>query len=160
MKRTKLGLIAAVLIFVLFFCFAGASIVAVELGNRAASATETASELSFNARLLPAFIAEKLRESDGYVIHTGRFHGLSALFVESAIEDVSYTDIIYAYEGNLCELFCEKGSDFLPGDGPALLAVHTLEFTEPKTGLIRIDAEDALGHVLSFHIYIRSGGRV
>ncbi len=161
MKGSKLASVSVLAVLFLYLLFIGSAAVSLFLGTKAQGSLNALSARSFEERTIPAFIAEKLRESDGNgAIYTGDFCGSSALFIESSLEGVLYTDIIYGYDGRLFELFCEKGDPFSREDGAQLVSLGKVSFSEPKTGLIHVVITDSDGEKTILDIFLRSGGEL
>ncbi|PKM73179.1 MAG: hypothetical protein CVU91_06335 [Firmicutes bacterium HGW-Firmicutes-16] len=161
MKGSKLTSVSVVAVLFLYLLFIGSAAVSLFLGTKAQGSLEVLSMHSFEARTIPAFIAEKLRESDDIgAIYTGDFSGSSALFIESSLDGVLYTDMIYGYDGRLFELFCEKGALFSREDGAQLALLGTVSFSEPKTGLIHVVITGSDGEKTTLDIFLRSGGEL
>ncbi len=158
MKRPGLWTASSAALLLLYLFFIGSAAAVLILGIKAQDFSETLSERSFGERMALAYLAEKLRQSDGCDIYTGDFGGSNALFIESTYEGILYTDIIYGYDGHLCELFCEKGANFSPEDGSVLTEVGAVTFTEPADGLVRIEITDINGKTTVLNIFLRSGG--
>ncbi len=161
MKKSKLVSVSVAVVIFLYLLFIGSAAASLFLGTKAQGSLEILSVHSFEERTIPAFIAEKLRESDGNgAIYTGDFCGSSALFIESSLEGVLYTDIIYGYDGQLFELFCVKGDPFSREDGTQLVSLDTVVFSEPKTGLIHVIITNSAGETTILDIFLRSGGEL
>lgn len=73
-------------------------------------------------------------------IYPGDFNGLSALFLEKEYDQVMYQTVIYQYDDWVRELFFEKGLDFAPEDGMAVIQVDSLSFEQLDGGLIKAKA--------------------
>ena len=161
MTKSKLTSVSAAAVLLLYLLFIGSVTSSLFLGAKAQSNLRSLSEFSFESRTIPAFIAEKLRECDGSgAVYTGDFDGSNALFIESSLEGVLYTDIIYGYDSRLFELFCQKDSPFSREDGLPLATLDDVVFSEPRTGLIKAIVTGSDGKTSVFNIFLRSGGDI
>lgn len=161
MKRFKIHFVATASVLFLLLAFIGSALAVVVLGKDFESAEKSLSAQSFCERTLMSFLTEKLRQGDGSGnIYVGEFDGVNALFIESMLQDTLYTDIIYCYDGALCELFCEKGADFSYTDGTKLIDVGSVIFSEPESALIYIEATSTEGRTSFLHLFLKSGGQL
>lgn len=161
MKRYKIHFASTASVLFLLLAFVGSALAVVVLGKDFESAEKSFSAQSFCQRALMSFLTEKLRQGDGSGdIYVGEFNGTNALFIESTFQDTLYTDIIYCYDGALCELFCENGADFSHKDGNKLIDVGSVIFSEPESGLIYIEATDTEGKTSFIHLFLKSGGKL
>lgn len=161
MKRYKINFAATTCVLFLLLAFIGSAIAVVGLGTQSESAEKAISAQAFCKRTLMSFLAEKVRQGDGSGdIYVGEFEGTNALFIEYTLQETLYTDIIYSYDGALCELFCEKGAGFSHKDGTKLIEVSSVIFSEPESGLIYIEATGTDGKTSSLHLYLKSGGQL
>ncbi len=161
MKRLKIHFFATASVLFLLVAFIGSAMAVLVLGTQAEISQRAFSEQAFSDRTLMSFLSEKLRQGDsGGNIYIGDFDGINALFIESTLEGKLYTDIIYCYDGALCELFCEKGAVFSQKDGTKLIESERVVFSETKSGLIFIEATDTEGKTSFLHLFLKSGGRL
>lgn len=161
MKRFKINFAATACVLFLLLAFIGSAMAVVVFGTQSESSEKAFIAQAFSERTLMPFLAEKLRQGDGLGdIYTGEFDGINALFIESTLQNTLYTDIIYCYDGALCELFCENGSDFSRKDGTKIIEVGSVIFSEPESGLIYIEATDKEGRTSFLHLLLKSGGQL
>ena len=161
MKRYKIRFAATACVLFLLLAFIGSAVAVVLLGTQSESAEQSFSAQTFGKRTLMSFLSEKLRQGDGAGdIYVGEFDGTNALFIESTLQGALYTDIIYGYEGFLCELLCEKSADFSHKDGTKLIEVGSVSFSEPESGLIYIEVTDTEGKTSFLHMFLKSGGQL
>ncbi|MFB0921096.1 MAG: DUF4860 domain-containing protein [Oscillospiraceae bacterium] len=159
MTRSSLALLSVTLVLLLYLLFIASAAATLLLGVKAQSNLCSISGHSFEDRTVPAFIAEKLHESDGVgAVYTGNFGGASALYIECSLEGLIYTDIIYGYDDQLYELFCEKGAVFSCEDGTQLVSLGQIAFFETKTGLIQAIITGSDGKTRVLYFFLRSGG--
>ncbi len=158
LRLTSAPAAAILILYILFVVSAAASLF---LGVKAQGNLCTISGHSFEDRIIPAFISQKLRENAGVgAVYTDDFGGSSALYIESSLNGVIYTDIIYGYDGQLYELFCKKGAHFTCADGIRLMALSQVTFSEPQTGLLHADITGSDGKTRALCVFLRSGGGI
>ena len=109
-----------------------------------------------NERIALSYIRTRIRKTDGAgSISVGSFHDLSVLSLEETLGERVFVTYIYLYDGWIHELFHERGQDFLPRDGIALVRADSLSFEEVEEGLIRVSTD-----YKSLLIYPRSSRKV
>ena len=161
MSRTKLTSVYAAAVLFLYLLFIGAAASSLFLGIKVQNSLRARSEYSFDDGIIPAFISQKLRESDGVgTIYIGDFDGSSALYIESFLNRAIYTDIIYSYDGQLYELFCEKGARFTCDGGIRLAPLNQVAFSESRSGLIQADITGSDGKTRALCVFLRRGGGI
>lgn len=109
-----------------------------------------------------AYLTRKVQASDDNgAISVTKFHGSNALSLSQEIEGVKYVTVIYAYNGNLREVFCPEDSvdiispdsgtvlfpadEFLPSFNGNLLNLTILTDKEEYFRLVTIRGEEKLG---------------
>lgn len=160
MRKTGAGhSVDAVFVLSLFCVFAAAVLMTLILGTKTHAAMETASDEAYYSRTAISYMTEKLRHADGAGgTDIGEFGGSPALFIYETYNGTEYETAIYCFEGDLCELFCEKGSDLGPSAGKDIIAASSVGFTFVTEKLIRIDYTDPDGNTASAYVSLRSGG--
>ena len=147
------------LVIALICAFTASVIMVLLLGIRIYNSITRASELAYSERTCMSYISEKLRHGDANgAVYVGKFDGLNAIYIDSAYGDTVYNDILYCYDGYLNELFCEKGEEFYKTDGTEIIGAESVSFTEPKAGLIYVEAVDLSKNTDRLYISLRSGG--
>ena len=112
-------------IFVLLGLFALMSTLMVLLGAQMYRATVDSSELNNEGRLLGAYVRSMVRAMDGTDSVEITQHGdITALGLRDLIDDEVYVTWLYVYEGQLCELFCEREEEFFPERGSEICPAH------------------------------------
>lgn len=109
-----------------------------------------------------AYLTRKVQASDDNgAISVASFHDNSSLFLSQEIEGVKYVTIIYAYNGNLREVFCPKDSvnsispdsgtilfpadEFVPSFNGNLLNLTIFAKGEEYSRLVTVRGEEKLG---------------
>ena len=130
--------IDAVFALAVFCGFAVCVVVTIMLSASAYISTNAIAEGGRNERILLSYIRTKIRSADTTrAISVGDFHGITALFLEETLDNREFVTTIYLYDGTVRELFHEKGSDFLPTDGVAIIDASHLHFAE-ENGFLHI----------------------
>jgi hypothetical protein len=131
--------IDTVFVLAVFSIFAASVLLVIVLsGNAYANITEISDD-GQSERILISYIRTKIRATDNAnAIFVGTFHGNSALFLEENLNGREFVTAIYLHDGVVRELFHERGGDFLPEDGVAIIHTATLFFEQADHGLIRV----------------------
>ncbi len=110
-------------------------------------------------RVSLSYVTAKLRASDAAGrIETGSYGDGGAVFLYEDIDGVTYETILYVYDGNLMEIFFEKGHEQGPEFGEAVCPALRLETAEMENGLLRLALTGPDGGVQTAGVYIRSDG--
>ena len=124
----------------LFFVFAStALIVLLATSNIYQNITET-SEASFQQSTTLSYISEKIRQNnsvDGENIYLCKFDGCDALAIAQDYNDISYVTYIYELDGDLKELFIQKGITASAQTGTTILQIQKLQMKELSDGLFQ-----------------------
>ena len=101
---------------------------------------------NYELRTSLLYISNKIKAfNENGMICKGEFNSEDALFLEENIEGISYTTKIYAYEGQLYELFAETNNDLDAVSGTKITDAAALEVTEIKDNLLKITVESPKG---------------
>ena len=91
-------------------------------------------------------------------VSAGDFGGQDAVFLLQEIDGNIYETILYVYEGQLMELFCEQGWELEPRDGQSITAAESLTVWEGSPGLLRLSYTGADGRTEMADVFLRSAG--
>lgn len=159
MNREKTYTIDTVFIIVLFCVFTTSVLIVLLLGTRIYKSMSDSSEIAYAERTCMSYIAEKLRHGDSEgSVYVGEFDGLNAIYIETEYDEITYNNILYFNDGWLCELFCDKGAEFVRTDGTKIIEAESVSFTESGSGLFCVEATDLSGNTSRLNISLRSGG--
>ncbi|MDF2839061.1 MAG: hypothetical protein K0S60_764 [Evtepia sp.] len=157
--REKTNSIDTVFAASLLCVFAASVLMVLLLGTRIYNSMSSASDLAYQDRISMSYIAEKLRHADKTgAVYVGEFDGINAIYLETEDRETTYQTILYYYDGWLCELFCEKGSEFQKTDGTKITHAEAVHFSEAGSGLFDVEVIDLSGNTSHLTIYLRSGG--
>lgn len=111
---------------------------------------------SYTQRVALSYLINQIRRSDeAGGVALSQFGGSDALALTERLDGAEYQTLLYCYDGALRELYIERGADFPPEDGFAILPLEKLSLTE-QDGLIQITVRDAGGSVFSACVAQRS----
>lgn len=101
---------------------------------------------NYQLRTSLLYVSNKIKAfNENGMIYQGNFNGTDALFLEEKLDGVSYTTKIYAYEGELYELFAEADNDLDAVSGTKITDAAALEVTEVEKNLLKITVESPKG---------------
>lgn len=115
--------------------------------------------IQFESRTSISYITTKLHRCDSKdSVRVDSFGDSNALFLSETLEDGNtYETIIYLFEGDVKELFVEKGKRLPPSSGMTILPVEAITFSMKNNDLIIIDYETIEGSYTSY-VYLRVNG--
>ena len=144
-------------ILVLLCLFSFGSLMAVVMGANTYMKIKDASDSSFELRTPLSYIGMKVRQHDeNNSISVIQKDGTNALVLQTLDGDELCETWIYEYEGNLCEVYLEKGTAFDLEDGMAILPSRGLKF-EMSEGQLTIKAEDHNEKKQTLTLSLRTG---
>ena len=143
--------------------FAASILMVLMLGANVYGNIQKTADAQFNERVCLSYVTAKVHRNDvAGTVRTGKFEDVSALFLDQEFDGVGYSTIIYAYNGWLMELFCEKDAldelGLTPESGLAVLAVDSVSFETVKPNLLFVEYTDNAGGGGSVFINLRSEG--
>jgi len=139
--------------------FAASILMVLMLGVNIYGSIQSTSNAEFNERVCLSYVSAKVHSNDyDGAVKVGTFEDSSALFLDQDIDGVTYTTIIYVYDGWLRELFSEEGIDLPPEAGTPILEVDSLRFSAVKANLLSVEYSDLRGARGKVFINLRSGG--
>lgn len=156
--KEKTTSVDTLFIVVLLCAFAASVLMVLLLGARVYGSSSKIASESYNRRTCAAYISEKLRHGDAAgAMATGTFDGCSALIFTSEVNGTAYCDILYSCDGWLRELTCEKGVPFRREDGIKIVETGSVVFSEPESGLVKVEMTEQNGKSSGLVYYLRSG---
>ena len=159
MKRTHQHTIDFLFPIALFFVFSSTALVALLLAANIYQGIVIDSESQFQQETSLSYITTKIRQNDeGGIenIYLDQFDGCHALAIEQSFEDVSFITYLYEADGELKELFLQKGVDASAKNGTTILEVENLDMEEIADGLFKFSCTTADGSRDSVIISISS----
>ena len=161
MHKESFHAIDTVFTVILFGVFTACVLLVLTLGTRAYSASSRSAGEAYAERTGLSYVSEKLRQGDRPgAVYTGSFDGLDALYIDSYAGGTVYSDILYCFDGWLCELYCEKGAEFFKTDGIRIIEARSVDFSQMESGLIRVTLTGSGQTVRTLYVHTRSGGRL
>ena len=115
--------------------------------------------VQYESRTSISYITTKLRRCDSLNSVSIDFFGDSDALVLSEIREDGkiYETIIYLHEGNVKELFVERGTRLTPSAGMTILAVEDIEFSMQGDNLVAIEYSTSEGSYTAY-VHLRAGG--
>ena len=147
--------VQGVFIFVLLGLFAVMSTLMVLLGAQMYRGTVDNSTRNNDYRVLNAYVRSMIRAEDAAdSVRVEQPGGLTALAMREVIDGDGYVTWIYAYDGQLYELFTDEGYDFKPEDGTAICPAGSFS-AEVKDGLVNVYMTDVNGEACDVQVALR-----
>jgi hypothetical protein len=133
-KRTfSVNVILSILLFGAFALLA----MGVAVGSvRAYKQEETSAKENEFARIISAYIRQKVRQADPGTVAIGQIGGRPALVI--AQKDGSWTTYIYQYCGQLMEQAVQPGTAANPEGGTAVAEAKTFKLKWVQDGLLQV----------------------
>lgn len=100
--------------------------------------TAADADRNYTHRTALSYLVNQVRRSDeADAIALTEFGGSDALSLTERVDGAEYVTLLYCYDGQLRELYTEKGTELTPGDGVAILPLSGLELAMEE-GLLHI----------------------
>ena len=110
------------------------------LGSNLYRAVAADADENYAHRTALSYVVNQLRRGDNGGLAVGGFEGVPAVCTAETLDDGSvYVTLIYCYDGQLRELYMEKGTGLMPGDGLPLMPLDSLDFSL-SGGLLTVTA--------------------
>lgn len=113
-----------------------------------------------NDRVLASYVMNTVRGNDAAdSVYVENVDGIDVLvFVCNAFDD-GYQTMVYCYEGNICEYFCERGKKLEPEYGEVIC--HAQAFVPKLEGsMLVVEITDIDGSVQKLHMALRCGREI
>lgn len=138
----------------LFFVLAAGTAL---LGSSVYRRVAAASDQNASQRTAMSYLINQVRRGDAQGLSIGDYEGVQALCLTDLLEDGSeYVTLIYCYDGQLRELYMEKGTGLAPEDGNAILPLQELRFALEGDAL-KIAAQSPEGESWTVTVTPRAG---
>lgn len=162
-KTVKNHTVDVIFVLAIACAFAASILMVLMLGVNVYGNIQKTSDVNFNERVCLSYITAKVHGNDSAgEVRTGYFDDVPALFLDQEYDGTYYNTVIYAYDGQLMELFCEKDRmadlGLTPESGTAVLAVDSVTFKKVAPNLLSVNYVDANGGDGSTFINLRSEG--
>ena len=157
-KAARGHTIDVIFVLAIACAFAASILMVLMLGVNVYGNIQNTSNEEFNDRVCLSYISAKVRSNDRFgEVETGTFGEGSALYMYQEFDGVEYNTIIYAYDGWLRELFCER--DLLPPEsGTPVLEIESVTFDAVKPNLLAVEYLDKNGKSGKVFVGLRSSG--
>jgi len=121
--------IDTVFVVIIFCVFAVSVLMVLLLGARVYRNMIQTSREGQDERIVLSYIWTKVKNTDDFEnIYVGDFHGIPTLSIDEEIGGLSYSTLIYHFDGWVYELFSETNLDFFPEDGIRIARIDSLSF--------------------------------
>lgn len=139
LKNDSPHMIDVLFILTLFLVFVLSSISVVGIGIQVYRTIVTDMDSNYNSRTAIAYVTGKLREADAAgAVQLGTLDDCEALILSQNISGNEYVTYLYAYDGNLCELFTSADTDLPASAGQSIMPILSLEIHQKQENLYRI----------------------
>lgn len=124
---------------IILILFLSVGFLMISISARSYETIVNRSDANFEIRTPIYYIANKIRQKDGYkAVNIREIEGQQILVLEEVIEGQIYETWIYAYNHKLCEAYVTKGANVTLDSGFELLDIEGLTFEKQKNGLFLI----------------------
>ena len=132
----------------LFFVFSATALVVLLLSANIYQGIVTDSKSQFQQETSLSYITTKIRQNDEGGIHNiyiDQFDGYDALAIEHSYDDIPFITYIYKTDGELKEIFLQKGVSASAKSGTTIMEVENLTMQEITDGVFKFSTTTADG---------------
>lgn len=156
-QRQQTHLVDTLFIIILFFVFCICALSVIVIGANVYQTTTKNMNDNFTTKTALSYLVEKVRQNDTKgTLEAVDWNGTNALRFRQESNEAVYVTYIYAYDGNLKELFVKEGVACSPQDGQTIMAVRDFQIEQNPGNLYRITITDEKGHSDSVSVTERS----
>jgi hypothetical protein len=131
--------IGIVFVLIVFCIFAMSVLIVLMLGAGTYRNVTDISRDGQDERTVLSYIWAKIKNSDDAgKVYVGVYYGSPALFIDEEFSGISFSTVVYHYDGWVYEIFSETGLDLYPSDGERVIRIDDLVFEEYEHGLIKV----------------------
>ena len=123
------------------------------------STTDKFSEEIIPPALPVSYLTEKLRQTTGRRNFLDELDGTQAVVLRQKTADASYLTYLYAWDGQLRELYVKEGTTLSPSAGKSILPVKEFSVEETENQVITFRCTDTSGETATAVYTIRSVSR-
>lgn len=164
MIRKKHRFPDSLLVLMLFGIFAACILAVLLTGAKAYKRLTERGEQAFDSRTAQRYIEMRLHQADekgriylgGFDGKNGKVEDTSVLFLEESAEGRVYETRVYCFDGYICELFTEAGTEMEPEDGEKIIPAAGLSFRWEKPDFLEASLTDTEGKEFKIYYRIRS----
>ncbi|MDR2771742.1 MAG: DUF4860 domain-containing protein [Clostridiales Family XIII bacterium] len=156
--KNKSSMLDTAVVLLLMGMFVLLSISVMVLGISVYNNTNKLSSENYAQRTVLSYVANQVRRGDEGGIETRNINGTGALVFRQDFDGTAYLTCLYAYDGELRELFTEDGTEqaLELASGVPIMPVADLSFTA-RDGLIEVKVTEASGEMQRLLLTPRSG---
>lgn len=134
----------------LLFVFAASALLVVLIGANVYKSTASSMNENFDMRTSITYISTKMHQNDtAGGVFVAKLDDVDALVLEQSFDEQVYQTWIYHYNGELREIFTEKGNTMHVSDGQAIMSVPVLKIEQTDDGMLKFTAVDSGGNQTS-----------
>mgnify|MGYP002732125830 FL=1 len=159
MKKNYQHTIDFIFPIALFFVFCASAITVLLFSANIYQNIVTNSASQFEQTTSLSYITTKIRQNDregADRICVDEFDGHEALAIEQTFSDTAFITYIYEVDGELKEIFLQKGIDVSPQSGTAIMEIEHLDMEELSEGLLKFSSTASDGTTDSVIISLHS----
>ncbi len=143
----------------LFFVFSASAVVALLLAANIYQGIVSDSAIQFEQSTALSYLTTKIHQNDtggDSQIYLTTFDGYDALAIEQTFEDTSFITYIYERDGELKELFLQKGAAVSSKSGTTLMKIEGLTMEAFDNGLFHFTCTSEDGQSDSVMVSLQS----
>lgn len=149
--------IDSVFVVILFLLFAITALTLVIIGVKQYRVTADSMNYNYEVRTAVSYLREKVRQNDdSSSIAITEIDGTAAILQENVVGDYTYCTYIYFYEGYLCELYVQSGSQFSLSNGQQIIEIGGLSLSQVSNTLISATITDTDGGTTEVCLSVKS----
>lgn len=140
-----------------FFMFTISALTVILLAARIYQSTTDASQRNYTSGTALSYLTEKLRQNDRENgIFLDELDGTPAVVLRQETSDAAYLTYLYAWDGQLRELYVKEGTTLSPSAGKSILPVESFSVEETDERILTFHCTDTSGETASMVYTIRS----
>ena len=143
----------------IFFVFTLSALIVILFAAQIYQKTVADAAMNYNANTSVAYVREKIHQHDNGGIAVASFDGCDAIVLRDDINGETYATYIYAYDGQLKELFIKDDArdNFNSSSGQRILDVRNFSVALLADNLLSFSCEDNEGHKASACVGVYAG---
>ena len=146
-----------IFVLLLFSLFAFTAFVLIIIGVRQYEQTAASMDHNYQVRAINSYLREKVRQNDiNSDIKTFEMEGTNILSISTKIDGKKYSNLIYCYDGFLCEQLISEDSVFSLATGQRLIELEGMKAEVNASGYIKVVYTAENGEVSNVYISIKS----
>ena len=146
-----------IFVLLLFSLFAFTAFVLIIIGVTQYEQTAASMDHNYQVRTINSYLREKVRQNDiNSDIKTFEMEGTNVLSISTKIDGKKYSNLIYCYDGFLCEQLISEDSVFSLATGQRLIELEGMKAEVNASGHIKVVYTAENGEVSNVYISIKS----